>query len=62
MANTYLHKDIGRWKSGIIEPTLKLMRFWDRYNFDIGEFKARRIKKRERIANNELKNLEIKNI
>lgn len=58
MGKDYKHKDIGKAKRGVIkwdevsEGTKKMI---DRENFDIGEFKEEKIKKRDKASRKEMR-------
>ena len=54
MAHTKLHKELGKWRAGIIDETERLTKYWDRSNFDKAEDMVRRNRKKEKIADREL--------
>lgn len=55
MANTYIHKEKGKWHSGIIDLTFRLGKEFDKKNFDFGDFLLRRQKLNEKFIDDELK-------
>ena len=57
MSNTFKHKLNTKYRLGLIERVpISIQKFWDRMNFDKGEFLALRAKKKEQILNNEMNN------
>ena len=55
MSRTNLHSEKGKWKNTGIKLSDNLRRFFNRYNFDVSEFKEKRIYIREQIMKKELK-------
>lgn len=54
MSNTFKHKINTKYRLGLIEKVpISIQKFWDRMNFDKGEFLSLRAKKKEQILNNE---------
>lgn len=55
MANTFRHKFLGKWNNGFqdIIP-IRIKKYWDRKNYDKGEFMELRAKKKEQILNKEM--------
>jgi len=49
MSNTYIHKDLGRWKNANGITTWQLSNLFDRHNNDWGERRARRMKLKAEI-------------
>jgi len=52
MSRTHRHKILGKWNNGLIDRNdvpINIRKFWKRINWDIGEFKALRLKKMEQI-------------
>ena len=57
MSNTFKHKLNTKYRLGLVEKVpISIQKFWDRMNFDKGEFLALRAKKKEQILNNETNN------
>ena len=57
MSNTFKHKLNIKYRLGLVEKVpISIQKFWDRMNFDKGEFLALRAKKKEQILNNETNN------
>ena len=57
MSNTFKHKINTKYRLGLVEKVpISIQKFWDRINFDKGEFLALRAKKREQILDNEINN------
>ena len=57
MSNTFKHKLNTKYRLGLIERVpISIQKFWDRMNFDKGEFLSLRAKKKEQILNNEMNN------
>lgn len=57
MSNTFKHKLNTKYRLGLVEKIpISIQKFWDRMNFDKGEFLALRAKKKEQILNNETNN------
>ena len=48
MSNTYRHKINTKYRLGLIDKVpINIKKYWNRINFDKGEFLALRIKKKE---------------
>ena len=57
MANTFKHKIRIKYQLGLVENVpISIQKYWNRINFDKGEFLVLRAKKREQILNNEMNN------
>ena len=57
MSNTFKHKINTKYRLGLVEKVpISIQKFWNRMNFDKGEFIALRAKKREQILDNEMNN------
>ena len=57
MSNTFKHKINTKYQLGLIEKVpISMKKYWNRINFDKGEFLALRAKKREQILDNEMNN------
>ena len=57
MSNTFKHKINTKYRLGLIEKVpISMKKYWNRINFDKGEFLALRAKKREQILDNEMNN------
>ena len=57
MSNTYKHKITRKFELGLIDKVpIVMKKYWDRMNFDKGEFLALRAKKKEQILDNEMNN------
>ena len=57
MSNTFKHKLNTKYRLGLVEKVpISIQKFWDRMNFDKGEFLALRAKKKEQILDNEMNN------
>ena len=57
MSNTFKHKLNTKYRLGLVEKVpISIQKFWDRMNFDKGEFLALRAKKKEQIIDNETNN------
>lgn len=57
MSNTFKHKINAKYRLGLIEKVpIQMKKYWDRINFDKGEFLALRAKKREHILDSETNN------
>ena len=57
MSNTFKHKINTKYRLGLVEKVpISIKKFWDRMNFDKGEFLALRTKKKEQILDNETNN------
>ena len=57
MSNTFKHKINTKYRLGLIEKVpISIQKYWNRINFDKGEFLALRAKKKEQILNNEMNN------
>ena len=55
MSNTFKHKLNTKYRLGLVEKVpISLKKYWNRINFDKGEFLALRWKKREQILDNEM--------
>ena len=56
MSNTNLHKDKGKFNNGLLEEIPRnLQNYFDRSNWDIGEFSALKKNKTEKILDKEMK-------
>lgn len=53
MANTYIHKEKAKWRSGIIDLTFRLKKNFDKINLQ--EMINRRQKLNEKVIDDELK-------
>jgi hypothetical protein len=57
MSNTFKHKINTKYRLGlIVKVPISIEKYWDRKNFDKGDFLALRAKKREHIIDNEINN------
>ena len=56
MSRTNLHKDKGKFNNGLLEEIPRnLQNYFDRSNWDIGEFRALKKSKTEKILGKEMK-------
>lgn len=57
MSNTFKHKLNTKYRLGLVEKVpISMKKYWNRINFDKGEFLALRAKKKEQILDNEMNN------
>ena len=57
MSNTFKHKINTKYRLGLVKNVpISIQKYWDRINFDKGEFLALRAKKKEQILDNEMNN------
>ena len=57
MSNTFKHKINTKYRLGLVEKVpISMKKYWNRINFDKGEFLALRAKKKEQILDNEMNN------
>jgi hypothetical protein len=55
MSNTYRHKINTKYRLGLIDKVpINIKKYWNRINFDKGEFLALRIKKKESNIDKEI--------
>lgn len=55
MSDTFKHKINTKYRLGLIDKVpISMKKFWNRINFDKGEFLSLRIKKKEKIIDKEV--------